>query len=205
MQYSDIVNEIYTITNRPDLVNETASAVRKATLKMHSIDFFEQDLVTNIIAVTPSMQASINDTRYSIPLTDASGNTTRYRSLSFIREYNNPLTGQEVQYEKLAADSIFDEYNVEKQNYFYMAGSNVQLRSTKTLTQMTLGYYQYPDINSATYTSWIAVQFPYAIIEEACRAIFKMIGKDEEEQRYQAMSLENIAMLQMIGVENTGR
>jgi hypothetical protein len=204
MQYSEIVNDIYTLTNRPDLVAETALAIRKATLKMHSLDYFTQDRVSNIITITPAMQASILDNRYAIDLSPAGGNTTRYRAISFIREYNNPLTGQEIQFLKLEPDSIFNEYNLERQNYYYIAGSSAQLRSNKVLTQVTLAYYQYPDVNSTTYTSWIAAQFPYAIIEEAARAIFKMIGKDEEAQTYQEATAENIAMLQEIGVTNQG-
>ena len=44
MTLAELIAEAYTLTARPDLVAETASAIRKATLKMHSVDYFYRDL-----------------------------------------------------------------------------------------------------------------------------------------------------------------
>lgn len=41
---NSLVSDVYTLTNRPDLVAETALAVKKATLKMHHVDFFARDI-----------------------------------------------------------------------------------------------------------------------------------------------------------------
>jgi hypothetical protein len=52
MTLAELIAEVYTLTGRPDLVAETSAAVRKATLKMHSVDFFYRDLQEKIITFT---------------------------------------------------------------------------------------------------------------------------------------------------------
>ena len=42
---TDLCADVYTITNRPDLINETKLAVKAATLKMHQSDYYYRDLL----------------------------------------------------------------------------------------------------------------------------------------------------------------
>ena len=48
----------------------------------------------------------------------------------------------------------------------------------------------YPDITENNFTSWIADEYPYAIIYEAARSVFKTIGADEETTQMAAMLKE---------------
>ena len=41
-----LADDVYVLTNRPDLVSETRVALRKAIMKLHSADTFKRDLVT---------------------------------------------------------------------------------------------------------------------------------------------------------------
>ena len=43
----------HTITNRPDLINETKLAVKAATLKIHQSDYYYRDLIEQGIAFLP--------------------------------------------------------------------------------------------------------------------------------------------------------
>jgi len=40
---NSLMDDVYILTNRPELVAETRLAVKKATLKLHQLDFFAKD------------------------------------------------------------------------------------------------------------------------------------------------------------------
>lgn len=194
--YLAIVADVYSLTARPDLIAETALAVRKATMKAHSADLWKNDLAV-VYPTMPVLSANGDVSfRYALDLTDTA-TYPLYRRVSYVKEYNVPLTGQEIQFKELDMDRLLDNYLLEGINYFSQAGMQVQLRCNKALGQVAVGYYKYPDINQATYTSWIADQYRDMIIEEATAAIYKAIGKDTEYQRLAQNFGENLHMLQM--------
>lgn len=194
--YLAIVADIYSLTARPDLIAETALAVRKATMKAHSADFWKNDLTVAFVTMPVLSTNGDVSFRYSLDLT-ATATYPLYRKISHIKEYNIPLTGQEIQFKELDMDRLLDNYLLEDINYFSQAGMQVSLRCNKVLGQLAVGYWKYPDINQTTYTSWIADQYRDMIIEEACASIYKAIGKDNEYQRLAQNFAENLHMLQM--------
>ena len=44
MTLAELIAEVYLLTNRPDRVAMTTSAVKAATLKAHKSDFFSKDI-----------------------------------------------------------------------------------------------------------------------------------------------------------------
>jgi hypothetical protein len=52
--FSELCSEVHTLTNRPDLVNETKLAVKAATLKLHQKDFFYKDISEQGVSFSPS-------------------------------------------------------------------------------------------------------------------------------------------------------
>ena len=42
--FTELCNDVYTMTKRPDLVAETKLAVKAATLKAHQSDFYPKDI-----------------------------------------------------------------------------------------------------------------------------------------------------------------
>lgn len=68
-------------------------------------------------------------------------------------------------------------------------------------------YYAWPTIptdTATTLTSWIVNEYPDAIIEDAAGAVFKMIGKDDEFNRFQTLFAENLAILKTSTVGEIG-
>lgn len=196
--YNNIVTSVYALTKRPDLVTETAIAIRKATMKVHMADFWKNDL-SEIHYTLPVLAATGVAFRYSLDLTDTVS-FPLFRKVSHIKEWNNPLVGYEIQLKELDADRILDDYALETINYWYQAGRQVSLRCNKLLVTLNIGYWKYPNIIPATYSSWIAQDFPDIIIEEAASAVFKVIGKDIEYTRLANNFQENIHMLTMTQV-----
>lgn len=206
--------DVYTLTNRPDLVAETRVALRKAIIKFHSAETFKRDLETHRLQMSTFIPLAADQFRWAIPLSTF----TRFRrpkelkyplDLGIPAQIPAPLrdyhTGFEFsrKFEELAPDNLFDSYRSEKQNYFFISGSTLTIRSAYGVDYLDFTYYQYPlvpSVSSDAITSWIVDQYMDAVIEEAAGTVFKMIGKDDEYARYQTLFAENLAILKMTDV-----
>jgi len=164
-------------------------------MKLHGADLWKSDLHSSIVTLTPLVAGDVSY-RYSLDLSDAA-TYPLLRRISAIKEYNTALTGQEITFKELDADRVLDSYAIEDVNYWYRAGSAVQLRCNKSLTQLDVLYYKYPDINATVWDSWIARDFPDAVVEEALAQIYKVIGKDSESSRLAACFEENLQILRI--------
>ncbi len=61
MTYDELVTEVYALTKRPDLVAETASLIKAATLKAHHTDFYSKDLFeTSVTWPAPSFRQQLD-------------------------------------------------------------------------------------------------------------------------------------------------
>lgn len=198
MTLTELINEVYTATNRPDLVTQTRQKVKEATLKLHSFDgnLFKQDLKRVVVTPEPVIP---NTFRYQLDLSNAV-TYPRFRAVSTIREHNTIPTGREKEYEPKDANDIIDNYGFELVDYFYQIGLAVNIVASSAPTQLAVTYYQHPDVTDAGFSSWIANQYPYAIIKEASRDIFKMVGKDEEFQRMEVDMRDYKQMILAAGI-----
>lgn len=178
MLLSELVTSVMTITNRPDLVAETNLAIRRATQRLHGCESFPKDIRTVVLPVSPAAMAGAIDTSLA-PF-------TRFRAMKWLRESVPLPTGRERFLTKLEPDMLTDSYGIGSTNIWWLAGStinwNVAYLSTSPsgLSALELGYYQNPDTNLATYdasNSWIAVNEPWCIIEEASAKILRLTGQ----------------------------
>lgn len=225
MLFSDLVNNVYTLTNRPDRVNETTLAVAAAILFCHHTDYYYKDLV--------EMPISFPNLAYlqQIPLQTF----PNFRSLKYIRKYypgtgpNNPpaqdqspnnlppLYGMYYDpganlpdgrfFEIITPDNVVDSYRINKIDVAYVAGQVIQIRSGDYFQYLLAGYYAHPTIvttGGGTTNSWIAVENPYAIIYKAAATVFKTIGYDEQNATYQQLMQEELIALQMSNITATG-
>lgn len=181
--FSSLLNDVYVHTNRPDLVNETTLAIKKATSKAHGSDEFPEDFVQVAIVTTATNDPAV----YIVDVTAAP--FVRHRKVLHIV---NTYTKQ--QYKPITLDDLFDSYGITRTDCWYKAGLNYVLNAVSG-SQVTVTYLQNPDVTPDTYSSWIALMHPEAIVEEAASQVFKMIGKDTEFQRYAQLSMENFMRL----------
>lgn len=196
MNLAELISEVYLITNRPDLVGETSSAIRRVTLKLHQSDYFYKDIFETGIAFDgPAFVQDLNY-RSIIPL---------YRAIKYIRHYDptqaSTDTGGLGQFlSRIDAENVLDQYNCTKTDIYYVAGQQIHIKSITNSQYYLLGCYINPDVGINTYASWIAVDHPFAIINSACADIFKMIGKDEQNALYKQIAMEDT---QVIKITNT--
>lgn len=194
--YNAILANVYSLTARPDLGAETALAIRKATMKAHLKDFWADDLTQTLVTLPVLSPVGDVSFRYTIDLTDI-GLFPLLRKVAYVKEYNSPLTGQEIQFKQLDPDNLLDNYLLEEINYWTQISRQATLRCNKTLAQVAVGFYRYPNVDITVYDSWIAAQFPDIIVEEATAKVLATIGKDSEAARYANNFEDNIHAVTM--------
>lgn len=196
-----MVADVFTLTNRPDLVGETSVAVKAATLKVHQREYYDKDIFESGIAFDSSLFVQQLAYKSLVPL---------WRSLKYLRKFD-PTTASEfdgsqgsagAEFKLITADNILDDYKIEKVDVMYVGGLNLNIKSSTAFQYALLGCYVLPDITDDGYNSWIAQEHKYAIIFEAVRVVFKTIGFDEQSVGYEELVKEQFAALdtsQIIG------
>ena len=196
MTLTELQQEVYTLTNRPDLVAETLSAVRAATLKLHQKDYFYKDIYeTGVMFDKVGYQQQL-EYRTLIP---------RYRSLKYIRKTDSTGSDTLGFFDIIVPENVLDGYALNKNDVAYVAGQVIQIRSSTQFQYAIIGVYLQPDITEATYTSWIAIDHPYAIVFEAAATVFKMIGDTEKFAAHSALAQMELQNIIISNVQSTGQ
>ncbi len=215
--YAQILADVYTLTARPDLAAETILAVRKATVKAHSADFWKGDIVIvpKYTLPAPIVDITQPSSRFLINLADAI-NFPNLRKVAYIKEYINPAgqvssavsawdtlianygtSPRQRNYDECSPESVIDDYGTERTNYWYQAGKQVALRTYTPILYAVFGYWAYPNATASGYNSWIAQEYPDIIVEEAASLVFRMIGKADEAAAYAGNWRDNLHLLTM--------
>lgn len=195
MTLTELINEVYTLTNRPGLVAETLTAVRSATLKLHQLDYFYKDIFETGVYFPSAAYLQQVDYRTIIP---------QWRSLKYLRKTDSTGTEQGQLYNIITPEQVLDSYGVNQENVCYVAGSVIQVRSKEQLQYALLGCYLNPNITSGGYNSWIALDHPYAIVFEAAAIVFKAIGDTEKFAAYTQLSAMQAAEVRMSNIQSYG-
>lgn len=195
MLLSELIQEVYYITNRPDLVTQTSSAVRAATLKLHQLDYFWKDIYETGVLFTPAAYVQQLDYRLLIPT---------WRAAKYLRKTDVTGTEQGAFLTLIPPESVLDDYSINREDIYYAAGTVLQIRSSTLLEYAILGCYKNPVITTVGYNSWMADDHPFAIVYTAAETIFKSIGKTEEFAAFKLLRDEEIAALKISNVTPAG-
>jgi hypothetical protein len=197
--FAELVADVKTLTNRPDLSAEITLAVKAATLKAHASDFYVKDIFETAIIWDPAAYVQSLTYKSLVP---------RWRSFKYLRKYIPGATPD------LSVDGDFftlidptaatDGYKVNRSNVCYIAGEDLDIRSNTLDKYMLLGCYVWPDITEATYTSWVASEMPYAIVYEAASKIFKQIGWDEQSATFDREVTQQYTLLKINYIQGQG-
>ena len=193
--FASLVADVITITKRPDLVSETNLAVKAATLKAHQSDDYIKDFDEYSIAFDTSAYYHTLDYKTLLP---------NWRKPRYIRKYDNVGAAYGVFLGYVEPEKAIDEYKVDRTDIFYVAGANVQIKSSTLLQYILVGVYENPIVTSTGYNSWIANDHPFAIVYEAAAIVFKMIGRDDQVPIFRGMVGEQLQILEMHAVTGLG-
>lgn len=195
MNFQELVDEVISITKRPDLRSRTESAVKAATLKMHHSDFYYKDLVETAVQFNQEFYLQNFVPSEVIP---------RYRKAKYIRIWQGgaPDGMPGIFLENIQIENSMGQYQEVKTDVFYMAGQNLQIRTSCPLKHILFGAYVHPVVSpEAEYDSWIAREYPYAIVYEAARSIFYSIALTQQSQTYAQMTAEVLREISMSSVD----
>lgn len=181
-----LLDELYTITGRPDLVAESKSAIKSATLRAHHSDFYARDMAEQLLTM---------DEAAYIHSWDYIATASNFRALKYIRKVEDGVPTDLL--EMIPPDLALDSYGVERTNICYIAGRVIEIKCATEVDTFIVGYYVSPIVTDANYSSWVADQYPYVILFEAARLIFKMVGFDEQSAMYDRLSQEQFADLRV--------
>ena len=193
--FDELLTDVYDLTNRADLVNETAIAIKSATLKAHRLDFFSKDIYETGVSFPELTYRQSLDYIALIP---------NFRAIKYIRAVNSSTDDLGVKIEIITPDEITDSYGLNRNDIAYVAGRVLEIRSSVQFQYMLLGAYVLPIVTTPDYSSWVAEQFKYAIVFEAARLIFKTIGQMEESNGYRQMVAEEYSILTRDGISDVG-
>lgn len=192
VSFASLVSDVYTLTNRDDLVGETALAVKAATLKAHQSDDYIRDLTEYSIDFGSSDYYQTLDFQAVIP---------QWRKPRYMRKYDG-APGKLLTY--LEPEKVIDNFGADRTDIFYIAGANIQIRSSTQIQYALIGCYLNPIVVPTNFNSWIANDYPFAIVYEAAAIIFKTIGYDEQVPIYRGMVAEQLQLLKQHAVTGMG-
>lgn len=190
MTLTELIAEVYLLTNRPDLVSQTLSAVRSATLAIHHTDFYYKDIFETAINFPQSEYLQQIEYQSLVP---------RWRSLKYLRKLDAssaPAVPGKF-FDIITPEQVLDTYQIERNDVCYVAGIWIQIRSSTAFQYGLLGCYLNPIVGSTngTYESWIAVDYPWAIIYMAAANVSRMIGREKEARGFDALTSMEVNLL----------
>lgn len=190
---TELLADVYTLTNRPDLVGESTLAIRIATLKAHASDYFYKDLFETGVQFGFSVTQQMLEYKTLVP---------RWRALKYLRtfDYSTPPGTPGKFLEILTPESVTDSYSINKENVCYVAGLEINIRTCPAFQYFLLGCYVYPDVTPIGYSSWVADEMPMCIIFEAAAIVFQAIGFQEKAAYYRVMVTDLYAELKSTNV-----
>ena len=194
MTLTELQDEVYTITKRPDLIAETLLAVRQATLALHQSDYFWKDLAETGLSFPTAAYLQEIEYRSILP---------RFRAIKYLRKSDSAgATG--AFFDVITPEAVLDLYGTDRTNVCYAAGASIEVKSNTQIQYVILGYYQNPVVTVSGYDSWIALDHPYAIVLEAAEKVFKMIGKTEEFAAFKFLRDEERSRLMLSNIQAVG-
>lgn len=195
MTFTELVEEVYTLTNRPDLQAETKSAIKAATLKAHTSDYFTKDIYETGISFNESAYQQSLDLYELIP---------NFRALSYYRRVQDKNDKSGTFFQVLSPEEMLDSYGQQRVDVAYVAGRVLETRAAVNYQYALLGAYVQPIITEANFCSWVAVIQPFAIVYEAAKIVYRAVGNLEESNAMARLAAEEYAILKITGLTDVG-
>lgn len=192
---AQLAADVYSLTNRPDMVNETNLAIRSATLKAHQREFYFRDLFESGIQFSSAEFIQSFEPKTVFPL---------FRSIKYLRKYDSIGQTPGILLNRITPDQVFDDYGIDYVNVYYSAGAEIQIKMNTQEQFMLFGGYSNPNVTIDMYSSWIADDYPFAIIYSAVAQVFKMLGSDTQANMYVALANDEFAVLDVNNIIDTG-
>lgn len=175
--YDAMLADVMTLTGRPDLEDESAVALRTATLSAHMGGTYLRDIITQFVPIPNASYTTALDIQVLFP---------RSRGFSKVQllDVNGAiLVNPEI--EVVEFGDIYDPvYGGLKSNIAYAAGTSLNVKSSVPANGYAVSYYQLPQVRRSQYNSWIAQLAPEVIVYGAAAIVLSTNGNEEKAAAY---------------------
>lgn len=197
MNWAELVDAVYTKTNRPDLVAETEQALRTATMECHLRDTFDKDIREGGIQLTAAASIFQLDIPSLFPL---------YRQFSYLRVWDPVLLEVGEFFDFIQPNAVLDDYGWDRTQVAYVGGQLLNVRARADVSGLLYGYYALPVVSPSTaYRSWIAADYPDAIFIRAAAKVLRDMGNLEEANKQQTTADTWLQILVNAALEQKAR
>ena len=179
--FDDLIADVITITNRPDLLAETKLGIRAAVVKLHGLEFWREDRVEEEVAVT------VTEGQFSITVTDLDNPVRKIDGIK--KAYSD------VYFDEIDPKQILDGFGYRRYNSYYRMGNLLNFLTDSGDTSVIVIYYKQPVAVETGFSSWIAETYPILVAMEAATFVFSSIGDKEQEAKIKAMIAEHGSVL----------
>ena len=191
---SSLTADLQTIVKRADLTADCALHLKNALLKAHTSDYYLKDLYET------NFQFGVAAVNYQL---DYKTLIPRWRTIKYLETVDATTLDTIRELTPIPLEKHLDGYGYIRDYVFYLAGSNMQIRVSDKAQTFGVGVYLYPDTTLVS-PSWIADEFPFAILYEAARTLFKSTGFDEQSASMEKLTQEAYAEMKMVGLTTAG-
>lgn len=169
--WDDVLAEVISVTNRPELTAETAIALRQAVRAAHKSHKFWRDLT-----VVTKSSLSASDALQTISITS---DLPRFRQMAYVKSGTTDKF-----YRPVDISDLVDSYSLLKVDVYYIAGTDIKLRAYSPETSYDFCYYQYPIVSpTSSFDSWIADEHRDLLVAWAASTVCAMVGEQEIKSR----------------------
>lgn len=204
MNFTELVNAVCSEVNRPDFTfeadggtGEAPRAILGSILTLHMRETYWRDIRT--VQAVFDTSAYIQSVELSI--------LPRFRKMNYVRKWDAQYQASQVDpavqapstasatrvlglLDQITPDNIKDAYGYERTDVWYAAGSTLFIKSSTLLARALIGYYAQPNLISGTdgryaqMDSWIAKEYPFAVIYHASGKLYSMSGQQDMNALY---------------------
>lgn len=228
MLLSELTQHVYEETGRPDLVDETRNKIVSTTQTLHGREkYFKDILLADVTFANVLFEQTIDlSDEISFP---------QFRQMAFMRKYPIPgSVSQDPSYplnmpglygwypgcylnhdflKAIDPTDLFDNFDWRKEDVYWQAGTTLNCRSLSGLARVKIGYYSWPVVDPTsdiTFKSWIADEYPWAIIYGATYNMFRTIGQLDQATGYinqqgNGLAQQQIQLIDSNQIEVEGR
>jgi hypothetical protein len=159
---------VYEITDRPDLVAETTSALNRALRQAHLAGDFWPDLMSENIPTQ-----NLVDFAHAIP--------DRFRRVSAIFNMGVPP----FSLKEVPPAALFNrEVLMDKRNSYYLAGTQIRLHVEDSFSSLRFEFLRFPTFDD----SFIMVNYKEAVIYEAAALVFDGAQNKQQADKYRGLA-----------------
>ena len=166
-------------TRRPEVTDITDAAIRTATLRAHHVDFFSRDLAPGSLTYTVNHSVKF----YDFP--SLSTSLPRIRSLQMLQCTDSVTLAPTETLEYRELNDLYDSDNNQRLSVYTLIGNTLRIYPQVATGSIGLYYYQNPNVQSLTYSSWIADEYPDDLAVWAAAIVFARTGFAEMAADFQ--------------------